>query len=209
MKNIKEKYKLVYHPTINDFEEALHIEENYLEPTTIASVNQVVSWDNKNNDIHIFVKDIFEDHVVGEITLLPLSETQFERFMNNELEDTEITDKTLLTYEANKSYYLLFSAIAIDPKYRNDRIILSLLLQGINEKINYLKSKNIAFLNMCAEGQTTDGQKFIESFLNLKFMKETKDGYKLYSHTNKQDFDNWTKQLPEYINSYNIKYNLK
>lgn len=206
----KKKYKLDYHPTIKDFEEALHIEENYLEPSTIASVEQVISWDNKNNDIHIFVKDKILNQVVGEITLLPLSEIQFKKFINNELEDTEITDKTLLTYESNKSYYLLFSAIAIDPKYRNDRIILSLLLQGINEKINYLQNKNIKFLNMCAEGQTTDGQKFIESFLNLKFKKETKDGYKLYSHNNTQDFDFWLQQLlPEYIKSYNSKYNLK
>lgn len=203
------KFEIIYRPSEKDFEDALHIEENYFEPSTIASVDQVIKWDSKNNDINIVVRDEIENKTVGEITILPLSEEQFNKFMNNELEDTEINSNTLLNYESNKSYYLLFSAIAIDPEYRNNRLILSLLLKGLNDKIHYLKNKNITFLNMCAEGQTLEGQKFIENFLDMKYRKVTKKGYKLYSYNDKKEFDKWLKQLPEYIESYNNRFNLK
>lgn len=203
------KYKIEYQPVIKDFEDVLHIEENYLEPSTISSVEQVINWDKKNNDIHVFVRDRKVDRIVGEITILPLSEVQFNKFMINELEDTDISSKMLLNYENNKSYYLLFSAIAIDPKYRNDRIILSLLLKGLNDKLNNLKNRKIRFLNMCAEGQTIEGQNFIENFLDLKYKRNTREGYKLYSFDSMQDFDEWLKRLPQYIESYNNKFNLK
>ena len=75
--------------------------------------------------------------IIGEITILPLSEEQFNKFMSNELEDTDINEESLLTFTPNFSCYLLFSTIAIDPKYRNDRRVLSLLLTGLNYKINY------------------------------------------------------------------------
>lgn len=203
------RYKIEYHPTLKDFEDAYIIEKNYLESSTISSVQQVTSWNNKNKDIHIFVRDEIKNKVVGEITILPLSETQFTKFMNNELEDTEINAESLLNYENNQSYYLLFSAIAIDPEYRNDKTVLSLLLKGINEKLIYLQNKNIKFINMCAEGQTFEGQRFIENFLDLKYKRKTKDGYKLYAHDDTQDFDNWLGQFPKYIESYNSRFNLK
>lgn len=56
---------------------------------------------------------------------------------------------------------------------------------------------------MCAEGQTFDGQKFIENFLNLKQKFITKDGYKLYSFDNAEEFNKWFKKLPSYIKQYN------
>ncbi len=44
------------------------------------------------------------------------------------------------------------------------------------DKLEYLSNNNnnIKFLNMCAKGQTIDGQKFSEKFLNLKFKQYTK-----------------------------------
>ena len=108
-----------------------------------------------------------------------------------------------------KSYYLLFSAIAIDKDYRNDRRILSLLLKGFNHKLNELINRNIIFLNMCAEGQTSDGQKFIENFLNLKYQQNTKEDYKLYSFDTDKEFDDWLKTFPKYIKEYNSMYDNK
>lgn len=197
------KYKIEYNHEYKDFEDVWNIEKNYLNPITISSIEQVLEWENKNHDVHIFIKDIIKKEIVGEITILPLSKNQFDKFMNNQLEDTEINANTLLKYERNKSYYLLFSTIAIAPNYRNEKIILSLLLEGLNNKLKMLSSNGIKFLNMCAEGQTSDGQKFIESFLNLKFKKYTKEGYKLYCFDNQKEFDNWIKKLPEYIERYN------
>ena len=197
------KYKIEYNHEYKDFEDVWNIEKCYLNPTTISSIEQVLEWENKNHDVHIFIKDIIKKEIVGEITILPLSKNQFDKFMNNQLEDTEINANTLLKYENNKSYYLLFSTIAIAPNYRNEKVILSLLLEGLNNKLKMLSSNGIKFLNMCAEGQTSDGQKFIESFLNLKFKKYTKEGYKLYCFDNQKEFDNWIKKLPEYIEKYN------
>ena len=165
------KYKIEYTHKTEDFKDVWQIEKNYLEPTTISSVEQVINWEKKNPDINIFIRDIVKDKIVGEITILPLSENQFNKFMKNELEDQQINNHTLLNYEKNGSYYLLFSAIAIAPEYKNDKLVLSLLLKGLKDKLEYLSNNNnIKFLNMCAEGQTIDGQKFSENFLNLKFL---------------------------------------
>lgn len=111
--------------------------------------------------------------------------------MLNKIEDVEFKAHNLLEYEENGLYYLLFSVIAIAKEYRNDSRVLSCLLKGLNAKINTLLQKNIRFENMCAEGQTKDGQKFIESFLNLKQKNTTENGYKLYSFNNSKDFVKW------------------
>lgn len=203
------KYRIEYEHSVKDFEDVWYIEKDYLEPSTIASVDQVTKWDNKNGDIHIFVRDLEKDKIVGEITLLPFSEEQFIKFMNNTLEDTEINEDTLLKYESNQNYYLLYSAMAIASEYRNDRMVLSLLLKGFYDKLNYLKDRGIKFLNMCAEGQTSDGQKFAETFLNLKHKRNTKEGYKLYSFDGSKEFDEWLTKLPKYIESYNDRFNIK
>ncbi len=197
------KYKIEYEHEYKDFEDVWNIEKHYLNPVTIASIEQVIEWENKNHHIHIFIRDTSKQKIVGEITILPLSKEQFDRFMRNQLEDTEINANTLLKYENNKSYYLLFSAIAIAPNYRNEKIILSLLLEGLKSKLDMFCSNGIKFLNMCAEGQTSDGQKFIESFLNLKFKKYNNEGYKLYSFDNQKQFNKWLKILPKYIERYN------
>lgn len=202
------KYRIEYEHSIRDFEDVWYIEEKYLEPSTIATVDQVVKWDKKNNDIHIFVRDLEVNKIVGEITLLPLSEEQFNKFMNNELEDTEINEETLLEYKDNNKYYLLYSAMAIDSEYRNDKMILSLLLKGFYDKLTSLRNRGIVFLNMCAEGQTPDGQKFAEGFLDLKCKKITKDRYKLYSFNGDQDFEKWFNDFPGYINNYNKRFEL-
>lgn len=203
------KYIIEYEHSIKDFEDVWYIEKDYLEPSTIATVDQVAKWDKKNNDIHIFVRDLETNKIIGEITLLPLSEEQFNKFINNELEDTEINEDTLLEYKSNENYYLLYSAMAIESEYRNDRMVLSLLLKGFYDKLNNLKERGIKFLNMCAEGQTPDGQKFAENFLDLKHKRNTKEGYKLYSFNDKKEFDEWLTRLPKYIESYNNKFNIK
>ncbi len=202
------KYKLEFTHKDKDFEDVWYIEKEYFEPSTIASVTQAIEWDRENPDSSIFVRDNETDKIIGEITLLPLTKKQFEKFMINELQDVEINNDTILKYENNLECYLLFSAIAIHNDYREDRRVLSLLLKGLYEKIHSLLNRNIKFLNMCSEGQTLDGQRFIESFLNLKHRYTTKKGYKLYSFDNKEEFDVWFEIFPKYILEYNEKFDL-
>ena len=204
---MKERYVIeFYNHTKKDFEDVWNIEHDYLEPETISSVEQVMLWDSKNRDIHIFVKDIISDCIVGEMTLLPLTDKQFTDFMKNELSDTELNYESLEAYEDNNTYNLLASAVAIDKKYRDDKLVLSYLLKGMNKKINDLMSRGIKFKNMCAEGQTLDGQKFIKNFLNLKEKCITKEGYKLYSFDDEKDFFKWYEKFPVYIEEYDRKY---
>lgn len=203
------KYKIEFKHNSKDFSDVCNIERDYWEPSTIASAEQTIMWDKKNSDIHIFVRNLEENRIVGEITILPLSENQFKKFMINELEDTEINENTLLNYESGNTYYLLFSAIAIDKYFRNDRAILSNLLKGLYEKLKDLEKRKIGILNMCAEGQTIDGQKFIKSFLNLEYKYTTKRGFKLYSFNNSEEYKKWIEVLPKYIANYDEKYNIK
>lgn len=203
------KYTIEYNNhTHKDFQEVWLIENDYLEPSTISSVEQVEYWDKINNDIHIFIKDNEVNKVVGEITLLPLNKIQFDNFMKNELEDTQINSDSLLSYKRNMECYLLFSAIAIDKNYRKDRKVLSLLLEGLYHKIKKLQSLDITILNMCSEGQTKEGQNFIENFLNLKQKYVTENNYKLYSFDNKSELEQWIKKFPIYIKNYKKKYKI-
>ena len=191
-----------YNHSRKDFEDVFNIEANYFSEETIADVDQVISWDRKNSDIHIFVKDKGVNKVIGEITLLPLTDNQFIKFMNNELSDTELNAESLENYTNNYSYNLLFSAIAVDKDYRNDKLVLSCLLKGLYEKVSILIGRGIRIKNMCAEGQTKDGQKFAGSFLNLKEQNFTKEGYKLYSFDSEEDFNKWFNLFPAYIKKY-------
>ncbi len=203
---MKERYVIeFYNHTKKDFDDVWNIEHDYLEPETISSVEQVMIWDRKNRDIHIFVRDAIFDCVVGEMTLLPLTDKQFTNFMKNELSDTELNYESLEAYEDNNTYNLLISAVAIDKKYRDDKLVLSYLLKGMNKKINDLMSRGIKFKNMCAEGQTLDGQKFIKNFLNLKEKCITKEGYKLYSFDDEKEFLKWYEKFPVYIEEYDRK----
>ena len=200
------KYKLEYEHKEKDFEDVWNIENEYLDSSIISDIKQTIMWNQMNKDTHIFVRDISKDKIVGEATILPLTEKQFKLFMNNELDDTDI-DK-IIEYKPNIECYLLFSVIAISKQYRNEKIILSLLLEGVNKKIDSLINNGVKFLNMCAEGATSDGIKFIDSFLNLKYQKDTKDGYKLYSFDSKEDFNIWKKTFPSYIDKYKKNHSL-
>ena len=79
------KYQVEFKHMPKDFEDVWNIEQEYLEPSTIAGVEQTIEWDKQNPDIHIFVRDNDKNQIVGEITLLPLSKEQFNKFMINKL----------------------------------------------------------------------------------------------------------------------------
>lgn len=161
---MKERYVIeFYNHTKKDFEDVWNIEHDYFEPETIASIDQVMLWDNKNNDIHIFVRDVIFNCIVGEITLLSLNDEQFIKFMKNELSDTKLNHKTLESYKDNTCYNLLLSAIAINKKYREEKAVLSYLLKGLSKKINNLLSRGIKFKNMCAEVK----QKMVKNSLKV------------------------------------------
>ena len=88
---MKERYVIeFYNHTKKDFDDVWNIEHDYLEPETISSVEQVMLWDRKNRDIHIFIRNVISDCIVGEMTLLPLTDKQFIDFMKNELSDTKL-----------------------------------------------------------------------------------------------------------------------
>lgn len=200
------KYRIEYKHRLKDFIDVWNIENKYLSQSTISSIDQIIKWNEMNNDIHIFIRDVINDKIVGEATILPLNKNQFDDFINNEFNDTELID--IISYTNKLECYLLFSVIAIDINYRNEKIILSLLLEGINKKLDYLINNGITFLNMCAVGETEDGRKFIENFLKMKYINDTKEGYKIYSFESKEEFDNWKLEFSKSIDSYKINNNI-
>lgn len=199
--------KIDYNHTLQDFKKIEEIEKGYLAINTIAPSHQTFEWHNANKDIHIGVRDTVTDEIIGSIAIIPLNKKQYNKFILNELEDTELNSSNIEEYKEGKEYYLLFSAITIQKEYRNNRYVLYLLLKGFYDKLLDLKYKDINFINMCAEGQTKDGQKFIESFLDLKFYKKTKDNYNIYCYEKDyEDFNKWLENFPNYIESYYNKF---
>lgn len=51
------KYRIEYEHSVKDFEDVWYIERDYLEPSTIATVDQVTKWDKKIK-IFIFLLEI-------------------------------------------------------------------------------------------------------------------------------------------------------
>ena len=199
--NMNEKYILEqYNHTKDDFNDVWKIESQYFNPKMISPVTGSTEM-----PVSIKVKDKNTCSVIGEITLLPLTKKQYESFITNKLEDTDIDEVNLINYEDKMECYLLFSAIAIDLKYRNDRRVLSNLLKGLIAKINSLQERGIIFKNMCAEAITSDGSKFIKGFLDLKEVTKTNEGYTIYSFNDKNDMDKWLKIFPSYIKEYDLK----
>ena len=185
--------------TENDFKDVWKIEEEYLESDTISSIEQVLKWENKNHDIHIFVKDRLQDCIVGEMTILPLNDEQYSLFIQGKLSDTEITDEQLEKYEDKKEYSLLISAFAIDKKYRNNPNIFYLLLLGLKEKIEELKKRRISFKNICTEGQTLAGRNISNTFLEKQDIVGVE--YPLYKVTI-DDMDEIVSLIDNYVNRY-------
>ncbi len=207
-KEVFVEYKLEFRHKEQDFEEVYNIEKQYLEESNISSVIQIKKWDKRNNDTHIFVRCLNIDKIVGEITLLPINETLFNKFINDELCDTEISEEDIIIYKSGIDCYLLFSAIAIDKNYRHEKKVLSLLLEGLSLKIEKLFCGNVNILNMCSEGQTAEGRRFIEKFLNMQCQKVTSANYKLYCYEKTKDFLKWSKKFKTYISNYNKTNNL-
>lgn len=201
----KEEDRFVIEFTHNkkDFIDVWEIENQYLEKDTICSVEKVMKWDKKNKDIHIFIRDKLRDCIVGEITILPLNNEQFSKFIEGEFSDTDLNATELENYEENGQYNLLLSAIAIKKEYRNNPIILYLIFLGINKKIKKLQSRGITFNNICAEGQTIYGRNLLKSFLVEQNV--TKEGYKLYTlpfENSQSAYNRVWKKFEKYIEKY-------
>jgi len=193
--------------TLNDFKEIEDIEKSYFDPDTIVPSSQRYDWYASNRDVDIVIRNSDNHEIVGEIAIVPLSKDQYYKFINGEFADTELTGDTMLTYENNKDYYLMFVVVAIKEEYRNNRRALYYLLKGTCEKIKQLQNRGIKYINMCTEGQTPNGQKFIDGFLNLRLMGKTKDNYNLYHfEKDSEDFSNWINIFPNYIESYYNKF---
>lgn len=198
------RYRIEYNNhTMKDFIDVWFIERQYFKHNTIAPPKQDKAWDEKNNDIHIFIRDIEINRIIAEVVLIPLTKKQFTDFMNNKLKDLDLNYNTIEIYKNNKSYYLLLCAIAISKNYRNDKQVLSFMLQGIYNKICCLKKRRIKFKNFCAEFLTTDGLKFNNGFIKLKERNTTLDGYKLCCFENSKEMKEWFKVFPKYIEQYN------
>ena len=147
------------------------------------------------------------NEIVASLAFIPLNKNQYNKFILNHLEDTELNVDTMEKYQNEGEYYLLFSVITIQKEYRNNPEILYLLLEGFFDKIVQLKKRNITFINMCSEGSTQDGQKFIEKFLDLAIHLKTKVGYNIYKFQNDyQDFNLWFEKFPDYLKNYYRKY---
>lgn len=68
--NEQNQFVIEYEHKAKDYEDVWNIEQKYLEPSTISSIEQCMKWNDKNQDIHIFIRDTVKDIIVGEITIL-------------------------------------------------------------------------------------------------------------------------------------------
>ena len=162
-----DKFEFVKQPTFEDFKEVQGIEREFLKEETIATAEQTFAWSKKNPDIEIFIRDVIIGKVVGSLTITPLNEEQYNKFIAGTLQDTELSAETLERYEGGQKYWLLFAAVAIRKAYQG-KGLFNMLMKGFALKIKELEQRGISFANICGEGQTMAGRRIFQELIGLE-----------------------------------------
>lgn len=175
MKELKIDYKF----NLKDFEVMEEIEHSYFPNDNITPAEEVLKWYQRNNLTCIGVRNS-NNEVIANVNLLPLKEKTFYDIYNNKINEADVIEPQIETYENNKEYYLYLSSISISQNYRNNYYVITTLLKGCINLYKLLIDKNIKIIKIIADASTEHGEKICKKLLNMDYIRNTSHNSKIY-----------------------------
>jgi len=176
------KYRLISGKDVTkeDLKDALLLDSKVYDEIEDGQFNieKCMAWWNINPDIYFVLRDEESDDLVGYVNLAPITETCYNRIATGTIWDTSIDEESVLPY-THGLYYLNFTSIVIDPKYRS-LVAVSQLMNAVESKMIELFEQGIYIKAMIADAVTPLGEKFCRMF-NMDLITESNHNSKIYS----------------------------
>ena len=164
--------------TLAQHEELRLIETNYFEPSLIAPSEISHQWVQYNPDTIISVKDNDNDKIVAHLTILPITDETYNKFLTGNYKDANMPISDMRKYNEIGEYIIYIAAIAIHPSYTNS-LALKMMINAYGEKIIRLASEGIFISQVIAEACTASGENFCK-LLGMNKILSTKHDTKIY-----------------------------
>lgn len=174
-----EELKIDYKFNIEDFKVIEKIEHSYFPNDNITPAEEVLKWYQRNNLTCIGVRNI-NNEVIASVNILPLNKKTFYEIYDNKMNEADVIDSQVETYENNKEYYLYLSSISISQNYRNNYNVIITLLKGCINLYKSLIDRNIKIIKIMADASTEHGEKICKKLLKLNYIRDTSHNTKIY-----------------------------
>jgi len=132
-----------------------------------------------NRETFICVRDLETGNIVAHACMIPISDELSQQIINGSVIDSQISVDDILKYDQPCACKLHISVIAISDEYR-DKSILLLIFKAFRKKVVELAKRGIIFTGVSADCVTQAGAMLCEKLLNMKFIKHTPHGSKIY-----------------------------
>lgn len=173
------KLKIDYKFNLKDFKVMEDIEHSYFPNDNITPAEEVLKWYQKNDLTCIGVRNI-NNEVIASVNILPLNRKTFYEIYDNKMNEADVIDSQIETYENNKEYYLYLSSISISQNYRNNYNVIITLLKGCINLYKLLINRNITIIKIMADASTEHGEKICKKLLKLNYIRDTSHNSKIY-----------------------------
>ena len=174
-----EGLKIDYKFNLKDFKVMEDIEHSYFPNDNITPAEEVLKWYQRNNLTCIGVRNS-NNEVIASVNILPLNKRTFYDIYNNKMNEADITDSQIETYESNKKYYLYLSSISINKNYRNNYHVITTLLKGCIDLYKLLIDRNIKIIKIMADASTEHGERICKKLLKMDYIRDTSHDSKIY-----------------------------
>ncbi len=174
-----EELKIDYKFKLEDFKVMEDIEHSYFPNENITPAEEVLKWYQKNNLTCIGVRNS-NNEVIASVNILPLSKNTFYDIYDNKMNEADVNESQIETYENNKEYYLYLSSISINQNYRNNYRVITTLLNGCIDLYKLLIDRNIKIIKIMADASTEHGEKICKKLLKMDYITNTSHDSKIY-----------------------------
>ena len=175
MKELKIDYKF----SLEDFKVMENIEHSYFSTDNITPAEEVLKWYQKNSLTCIGIRNS-NNEVIASANILPLNERTFYDIYNNKMNEVDVINSQIETYEDNKEYYIYLSSISINQNYRNNYHVITTLLKGCIDLYALLTNRNIKIIKIMADASTEHGEKICKKLLKMDYIRDTSHESKIY-----------------------------
>lgn len=140
----------------------------------IVETSVLESWFNVNNFQWLIAKDK-EDNVVGFLSLWHLDEESFNKLVNGEILEVEMTERNFLHFKENDVVHCHIGAFVV--KGKNSRAAIGLINKAITY-FKFLKDNGIIVKEVSTYPVTDSGLKLVKKlgFKNIGYGKALSDG---------------------------------